>query len=254
MSILKAHIAIASIILLLTTGCDNNVPESSVLPQGSLKLSNLHIIGCDVEAVPMSRAQDVNSMIVTILDADGNADFTSSFGALPETLPLEVGDYTIKVRSYGEDDEPLAAMNSGCYEGSEQFSIRADKITEVYEIVCSLVSLKVDVRFDESLLNLLGNDVKVEVKTAAGGELTFTARNTSDIGYFKIVENTVNSVTARLTGTIDGNEINETCSYSDVKSGEYYRFTFKAKEQASGTDVLPYAIAVECVTTKTVEE
>ena len=74
-----------------------------------------------------------------------------------------------------------------------------------------------DDTFDENLVKVMSPDSKVSVSVGQRGSLDFTP-STSESGYFAYEEGS-NTISAVFTGVVDGDEVTESKSYSNVKAG-----------------------------------
>lgn len=165
------------------------------------------------------------------IDKDDEAPVTYSYKDMPEVVILPVGTYKV-LANYGGDygeEGATAAFDSPHYSGeSEIFTVENAKIVDkIKPITCTLANVKVRVNFDDSLLKVMGGDVKVAVRVGeAGGDvLEFTAATHSD-GYFKYADNST-TLAATFSGTVNGDKITEIKTYSNVKPGTFYNITFK---------------------------
>lgn len=177
-----------------------------------------------------SRAVDIANFTVKILSSEGETVATySKYSKMPEIITLPVGDYTVEAYTA---NVPVASWNSPYYYGSEPFSIHENELTEVKTLICYFEGIKVDVVFDEELLPLLESDVVVTVKIGEG-VLEYLAEDAGKAGYFTAVEEE-NVMIATLTGTVDGQNVISTQTFTDVKAGEarQIRYTMKKIEDA----------------------
>lgn len=232
---MKNIIYIIGIFLLLevVTSCsveapftpDENIGEGKFLSKAlSLKLNK------DENLVRSANDVNIDDFNVDIYLTENDNEPVKSFryGDMPEVVTLPVGSYKIKAYyggTYG--DNPNAAFNAPYYNGeSSNFSIEKDKIqNNIGTIVCCLANVKVSVFFDEKLAKAMGNDSKVEVQVGNSGPLFFS-RETQESGFFAY-EETTQTITAKFSGSIDGDDVEETKSYKNVSPGNHYRITFK---------------------------
>ncbi len=82
---------------------------------------------------------------------------------------LQAGEYTASI-AWG--DPSLEGENSPAYVGSTPFTIHSQQVTQA-SIVAKLANAQVRVAFTEQFKSYF-HDAKITLKTAAGGEFTFT--------------------------------------------------------------------------------
>lgn len=206
----------AALLTLATlSSCDTNLqPEAT---SGTLSLKSMGVEVDDAMNV-VSRANpqiNLNNFIVRVSQTGGiPQEFV--YGEMPEILTLPTGDYTVEVLSHqvmdAEWDKPL-------YTGSKTFTIEDKKITEIGVVTCKFSNLRISVKFSDKLKDLLGDDVKVTVQANESGLLEFAADETRS-GYFKVTEGS-NTIIATLSGTIAGNYMTETRTFTDAAAGQH---------------------------------
>lgn len=163
------------------------------------------------------------------------------YGNMPEVVELTAGTYTIGV-SYGGtygDEFASAAFNAPFYQGeSESFDVEVDKIvSDLQPIVCRLKNVRVRINFDVSLSSAMGPESKVTVQLGNGTPLEFNKQTTQD-GYFDL---TSTSMTAVFTGSVEGYEVTEEKTISNVAAGNYYIITFSlhSADASSPGNIIP---------------
>lgn len=224
-----------SLIALLTSslliGCKDeawNQGIEKVEEYGTLSFANLNVSVSDKEAT-VSRATTTNlsDFTVEITKEDGQLELKESYGKLPATISLKTGKYS--VRAYNGEEE-LAAFEAPFYQGTQDFTIYNNMVTEVETILCKLSNIKVTIKFTEALKEYVSDNCKVIVKVNEGSELTYTLQDIENArpGYFKAAEGTC-TLTATLTGTIDGEDITYVMPIQNVNAGEHQIITYSIK-------------------------
>lgn len=232
------YLLLSAIIVSLATSCSKDAPfeGDADTAYGQLLTASLDV-SLKSEYGPRSlrdrrvraAAPSVNDFTVEFYRqdaAEGDAPVASyKYSEMPEIITLPVGSYTAKA-FYGSN--PVAAWDEPYYEGSTEFSIEADKITENVEpIVCTFANVRVSVNFDDLLLASMSPDCKVTVKVGDVGELDFTLADMGvRSGYFRYVEGSTTLV-ATFTGTVDYVYTVESKSGIDVKPGTHYQINFR---------------------------
>lgn len=211
-----------------------NESTEPISRQGELRLSSLGVEVTNADKVYGSRAVvNVANYIVDICRS-GETEPVQSYiyGQMPSVVTLTPGEYVVNVRSHNVE---RAAWDAPYFEGqSEQFSIKADDITDVDPIKCSFASLKVSVIFGEKLRKVMGDDVTVTVMANDEGRLVYTPDDERD-GYFAVVDGSTTLI-ATFTGTVSGNEETITKIYTDVAAGQHRKITFEIGKEAPEPD------------------
>ena len=217
------------------TSChdDINIKPTPEGGSGEVQLSSMSIDMSDAEKVVSSSASratvDLNDFIVTISAEDaGTEPKTWRFGDMPEVFTLPAGNYTVDVESHkiakAEWDKPY-------YKGSKEFTIEDSKITQIGVVTAKFSSLKVTVLFSDDLRKIMGDDVKVTVKSNDSGELVYTPEETR-AGYFEVIENSTTLI-AHFEGTVDGVATVYDTPFTDVEAGQHRIITYKTKSGPS---------------------
>ncbi len=234
---MKRIIYIYSIIALALgmASCSTEAPFSaeSRKGEGRVLASALSVeLKTDEKLVRSSGVPDVSDFTVDFIKADNLEDSPVKhfrYGDMPEVVTLPVGEYVARAY-YGGDygsEGGKAAFSAPYYLGeSGRFTISENKITDnIGTVECRLSNVKVTILFDENLVKVMSPDSKVSVSVGQRGSLDFTP-STSESGYFAYEEGS-NTISAVFTGVVDGDEVTESKSYSNVKAGNHYRITFK---------------------------
>ncbi len=211
---------------------DHNYGPDTEENRGTLSFSNFGLTIDESQAVvessrAASTTPDVNNFLVTIINkATGKpvTGYTSGkkFGDLPGVVDLQAGVYTIKVESH----KPLKAdWNAPYYIGTKDVEIEEDKITNAESVLCKFNSVRVTIKYSDKLASLLGDDVLVTVSYGDGAYLNFSKSETRS-GYFAPVEGATTMI-ASITGTVNGQKVEEYKSFNNIAPGKHYLITFK---------------------------
>lgn len=203
-----------------------NPPTSA---EATLNLESLTVGTQDIDKLAQSassRAEaSLDDFIVLIKDASDKTYLECSYGKKPEIITLPVGDYTVYIKSH---EVKAAEWDAPYFEGSEDFTIENGKINIIKdEVVAYFKSVRVSVEFSDELRATFGDDVKVNVKAGAEGEIDFTPSETRS-AYFEYIEGS-NTLVAELSGTIAGAYTVDRRDYTDVEAGKHYILTYGIK-------------------------
>lgn len=174
------------------------------------------------------RAADVNigEFLVEVKSTTGVIEYAGTYAAMPEVLTLPVADYTVTVKS---PSNPDAAWESPYYEGSQSFSIKENEVTFVDPVVCKIGNVKVTVKYDPKLLQVMGDDCMVSVVAGTGGRLDYSKTETRS-GNFRYVDGGgTATLVATFRGTVEGNPEENFRTYTDVAPGNHYIITYRLK-------------------------
>lgn len=167
-----------------------------------------------------------NFMLSFVKDGQSIATKSVLYGEMPEVITLPVGTYTVTA-VLGENRD--AEWENPYFIGkSTAFEVSAYEITSYIEpIECELQNIKATVEFASSLREAIGDDAYVEIKVGSSNGLKYTANevDAGKAGYFRHTEET--TLVAVFHGTIDGANVVETKSYSNIAKGCWYHLTFK---------------------------
>lgn len=218
----------------LASSCsDNWEPVDGTSGTGKLALSDINIANGETAKHAPSRASVVSTdqFIVTVNDAQGRAVGQWIYGQMPELIDLPVASgYTATVISHNQEPQ---AWEAPYYEGiSEVFDINKDAITTVKPITASFSNIAVTISYSNEMKTAMGSDCKVNVVANKNGVLDFTPDETRT-GYFQALPDSPTMV-ATFTGTINGQAVSITKTYSDVVAGNHYYINFSFKAPATG--------------------
>lgn len=185
----------------------------------------------DVSVINGTRAttQDILNDCDIVIQKPGTPSVTVvsyKYKDMPDIVKLDAGSYVVKA-TYGENHD--AAFENPYYLGeSVQFDIEPNKITtDIGTIECKLENVKVSINFHSSLYEKMDDNAYVEVYVNKEASLKFKKDETK-AGYFK--HSDVRTLTATFHGVIDGVELNEVKTLSDIDKGNHYSLTFSSHE------------------------
>lgn len=224
------------------SACDTWEPGQEVNGQGQLDTESIGVNVDDAETVVTdnnttkpsavkamaksgaSRATvDLTNFIVTVADANGKQVSRWTYTSMPALPTFAVGDYTVTVKSH---EVEAAAWNAPYFEGSQKFSIAADKVTEVETVVCTLSNIRVSVHFTDELVKAFDNPAEVTVKVTSEGNnsLVFSPAETRS-GYFAALKD-LETLRVDFSASILGHTETFTKTVDNVAKGQYRKITF----------------------------
>ncbi len=208
---------------------DNPIDE-----MGQLDLKSL-AVSVDVQelATKAKAAIDVKDYQVRIVSAQ-NEEVVGEwiYGEMPQVISLKVGKYRLEAASH---TPAYADFEAPYYAATQNFEIIANQVTPLESIICRLSNIRVTITYDVDLALLMGDDVKVEVEVG-NSALEFDQSEVRS-GYFMPTQE-LNILTAKLTGTIEGDKAECFVIFKDVKAGEHRKIHFSLKDADTGENNL----------------
>ncbi|HAC20665.1 MAG TPA: hypothetical protein DCF91_01040 [Porphyromonadaceae bacterium] len=206
-----------------------NKPVVDNRPEGSVSLASIKL-DLDLDFGFKTKAEessiDVNDFIVRIFDKDHDNKLVKEwkYSEMPEVFSLKVGNYN--VAAYSHEQLPAEFDRPFIY-GMQSFVIKENSVTDIETLRCVLRSIMVTVEYDDALQALLGDDVLASVRVGTG-ELQYD-KNNKQAGHFIAQNDAQNLLTSTLAGTIDGEKVNISKAFPDVKAGEHriIKYTLK---------------------------
>lgn len=193
---------------------------------GSVSFASMGIEVSSTMDVVNSRAEyDLSSFLIKIYNNQNQVVNQWTYATMPEIFSLEPGDYRVEVQSH---EVQKAEWSRPYFLGTKEFTIEANKVTEIGVISCKFASLKVSVVFTDALRAEMADDVKVEISANDEGKLTFTPAETR-AGFFAVIEGST-TLTAVFTGTVKGYRENIIKTYTDIAAGQHRIITFDLKD------------------------
>ena len=204
---------------LLFCACHMESMEDIVNAKGNLSLSSMKVgVNLDVDAVYLdSRAEseiDLSNYIVTIYDKYSQRAGQWVYSEMPEIVSLAVGTYTVEVKSAAE---PSNGFDIPYYKGTATCEVKENQVTEGLEISCKLANMLFTVEYDESFQDKISEDVVTTI-TIGENSLQIPASE-SRKAYLIAPDSETASMEVNLKGTIDGEVIDYSEHFDNVKSG-----------------------------------
>ena len=206
-------------------GCEKENAFSLNEGEGAL---NCESLGVNYSTLTRAHEDLIPDFTVYVVNATTNDTINKfKYAEKPSLITLPVGTYKV-VADYGNN--PDAAWEKPYYLGeTNTFTIASGEVTTLENTVsCSLSNIRVRVNLDATCLSAV-KDAKVTVNVGDKGKLEYDGTTNGKAGYFRYVENS-HSITAVLTGTLNGEAISETVSFDDAAGGKSYTANFTANK------------------------
>lgn len=209
---------ILSILIAIATGCKDETwnHDGPGKKYGTLSFKS---IVCEISG-EQNIGRTINSNEFTVEVTDGTKIVNRyTYSQLPDNLQLEVGDYSVVVRT---SEVQKAAWEAPYYEGTKALTINENATTEVEKVTCRLANIKVSVVVAKDLRPLMASDCKVHVIANDEGELTFSLADidANKAGYFQYT-NASKTLVATLNGTVSGKPLTLQAVYTDLEPGQH---------------------------------
>ena len=220
------------VVLIALTACHSEKVSFQMDIFGQLKLSSMQVTADTEPLVTASRVSaDIKDYLITVYAANGEKLQEWKYAEMPEIFTLKTGAY--KLVAHAPEVTGAAFDTPYCASDEKSFEIRQDEITEIGEVKCTLHNVKVTVKYEDKLMALLGDDVKVTVKV--GEEKLEYTKDETKSGFFhgKAGNNVVDVV---FQGSVEGEPVSITRSYAEIALGTELIVTFKYMESVTGID------------------
>ena len=218
--------------LIALTACHSEKVSFQMDTFGQLKLSSMQVTADTEPLVTASRVSaDIKDYLITVYAADGGKLQEWKYAEMPEIFTLKTGTY--KLVAHAPEVTGAAFDTPYCASDEKSFEIRQDEITEIGEVKCTLHNVKVTVKYEDKLMALLGDDVKVTVKVGEE-KLEYTKDETKSGFFHGKAENNVVDVV--FQGSVEGEPVSITKSYAEIALGTELIVTYKYKESVTGID------------------
>lgn len=218
--------------LIALTACHSEKVSFQMDTFGQLKLSSMQVTADTEPLVTASRvSSDIKDYLITVYAADGGKLQEWKYAEMPEIFTLKTGTY--KLVAHAPEVTGAAFDTPYCASAEKSFGIRQDEITEIGEVKCTLHNVKVTVKYEDKLMALLGDDVKVTVKVGEE-KLEYTKDETKSGFFHGKAENNVVDVV--FQGSVEGEPVSITKSYAEIALGTELIVTYKYKESVTGID------------------
>ena len=217
--------------LIALTACHSEKVSFQMDTFGQLKLSSMQVTADTEPLVTASRVSaDINDYLITVYAANGEKLQEWKYAEMPEIFTLKTGAYKLVAHA---PEVTGAAFDTPYCAAEKPFEIRQDEITEIGEVKCTLHNVKVTVKYEDKLMALLGDNVKVTVKV--GEEKLEYTKDETKSGFFhgKAGNNVVDVV---FQGSVEGEPVSITRSYAEIALGTELIVTYKYKESVTGID------------------
>lgn len=166
---------------------------------------------------PESRAvTDLSPFIVEVVKPDGSKVASWTYTTMPPAPTFAVGTYTVRVKSH--NPQPVE-WEKPYYAGEQQFQIKANDVTDVDPIVCTLANVRVSISVSDALKKASAGDVKITFTGEPGVDLEFAPDETRS-GYFAYTEG-LSTMKVHFEGTVSGAREDFTHVLKDIQPGQH---------------------------------
>ena len=171
---------------------------------------------------PESRAvTDLSPFIVEVVKPDGSKVASWTYTTMPPAPTFAVGTYTVRVKSH--NPQPVE-WEKPYYAGEQQFQIKANDVTDVDPIVCTLANVRVSISVSDALKKTSADDVRITISGEPGVDLEFAPDETRS-GYFAYTDG-LSTMKVHFEGTVSGAHEDFTHVLKDIKPGQHRKVFF----------------------------
>lgn len=187
-----------------------------------------------IQSADVTRAETTLDYLIRIYSENGLIRMYNSLDAMPETLSLLSGNYTIDVVV---GNSAPASFTSKSYHGEESFTVVAGQMAEV-EVVCPLLNAAVEVNYSDAVVANF-NDGFVTTVALGKNSLEY---GSSMVGYF-LPSETEKTIVWNFEGEHPEKGVITQEGTFDIETGKKYTLNFNYSEDAPG--FLDFTITVE---------
>lgn len=232
---------LTAIMALLLSSCHSEEMRMKETEKGEVSLAKFTIsVELEIGNIEFSRASDidVSKYIITIKDAKGEEVGNWIYGEMPEIISLAVGNYIVEAAS---SSQPTTGINMPYYKGEQEFTIEANKLTEVETIECHLANICVKFEFEEEFAELIEDDFEAVLKIG-DNSVTMTKDDVENErkAYLPAVSEN-NSLDITWKGTLDGEAKEGTMRQDNIQAGEMHTVNFNLDKV---DEVYPFGLKV----------
>lgn len=238
---------LTALMALLFSSCHSEDMRMKETGKGEVSLAKFTIsVELEIGDIEFSRADDVDvsNFIVTIKDAKGEEVGNWIYSEMPEIISLAVGNYTVEAAS---SSQPTTGIDKPYYKGEQEFTIEANKLTEVETIECKLANICVTFEFEDDFADLIGDDFEAIFKIG-DNSVTMTKDDEGKKAYLPAVsENNLLDITWK--GTLDGEAKEGTMRQDNIQVGEMHTVNFNLEKV---DEVYPFGLKVSILIDETI--
>lgn len=230
---------LTALMALLFSSCHSEEMRMKETGKGEVSLAKFTLsVEVEIGDIEFSRASDidVSKYIITIKDAKGEEVGHWIYGEMPEIISLAVGNYTVEAAS---SSQPTTGIDNPYYKGEQEFTIEANKLTEVETIVCRLANICVTFDFTDEFAELIEDDFEAVFKIG-DNSVTMTKADEGKKAYLPAVSEN-NSLDITWKGTLDGEAKEGIMRQDNIQVGEMHTVNFNLDKV---DDVYPFGLKV----------
>lgn len=230
---------LTALMALLFSSCHSEEMRMKETGKGEVSLAKFAIsVEVEIGDIEFSRASDidVSNYIITIKDAKGEEVGHWIYDEMPEIISLAVGNYTVEAAS---SSQPTTGIDNPYYKGEQEFTIEANKLTEVETIVCQLANICVTFDFTDEFAELIEDDFEAVFKIG-DNSVTMTKADEGKKAYLPAVSEN-NSLDITWKGTLDGEATEGTMRQDNIQVGEMHTVSFNLDKV---DEVYPFGLKV----------
>ena len=230
----KLILTAASAALMLFASCQKS-PVSSE-ENGYLTFGGFSL---EVDEALVTRADNAgDNYSISILNSDEQTVLTKTYAEVKgnnNKISLPAGSYTLVARSLAVD-VPVASWENPIYGTTKEFSIEAGQVTEIGNLICTLLQCKVTVAYSDEFLAAITGDGTASVEVTAGYPLDYklNANGTYDqsAGYFAVEEGS--TMTVVFKGNVEGKTAKMTKTFTGIAAKQWRQIKFVQKKNEQG--------------------
>ncbi len=248
---MKKNIILSLAALIALASCSQRQEISKAGMPGTLSFAGCNL-GVDEAVETKSATPAGGNYTIIINDKSGEAEpVVTNYAAIKDNdnkISLPEGKYTVIARSEG--DVPAAAFEQPVYGAQKDVTIVSGETTEVGELICKLLQVKVTVDYSEEFLAMVTGNCTTTVSVSPTDHLDYNMSYLAgsvtydhSAGYFAV--NNGNNTTMEIVfkGSVNGNSGTQNITIANIKPCTWHQIKFVKKASEDGS--ADFSIVIE---------
>lgn len=223
-----------SALMMLVASCQKTAIQKEA-GDGFLSFGSM-TLGLD-ETVETKATAASGNYTISIINSEGEEVIRKTFAEVKENnnnISIPAGNYTL-VASSSDQPVPEAAFETPIYGATKEFSITAGEVTEIGEIICTLVQCKVTVAYSDEFLSCVTGEGSTTVTLMPGYPLEYNlgadGKYDQSAGYFAVEGSTMEIV---FQGSINGKNATMRGAVKNIAPKQWRQIKFVQKKNEQG--------------------
>lgn len=248
---MKKNIILSLAALIALASCAQRQEISKAGIPGTLSFAGCNLsVDEDVETKSVMPAGGNYTVIIN--DQSGeNEPVVTNYKAIKDNdnkISLPEGKYTVIARS--EEDVPAATFEQPVYGAQKEVTIVSGETTEIGEMICKLLQVKVTVDYSEEFLAMVTGNCTTTVSVSPTDPLVYNVSYTGgaanydhSAGYFAVNNGSNTTMEIVFKGSVNGSNGTQNITISNIKPCTWHQIKFVKKASEDGS--ADFSIVIE---------